>query len=156
MDNSKQVIQRFVEELWNERRLDVADAIFADDCVTHQLRSGEPDEAISRGPQAIKEHVASWIAGFPDLRFNIEQMLSEYDRVATQLLVEGTHQGTWLGIPATGKKLRMRMFTIHRVIAGQIVEDWVLMEALGVLQQLGIVPNTADLVGDFSRKQSSC
>jgi hypothetical protein len=58
MDDPKQLINRFVEALWNERRLDVADAIFAKDCVTHQLRSGVPADAVPRGPQAIKEHVA--------------------------------------------------------------------------------------------------
>src|SRR5580704_12233743 len=77
MDDAKQLINRFVEELWNERRLEVADAIFAKDCVTHQLRSGVPVDAVPRGPQVIKEHVAGWIASFPDLRFSIEQMLSE-------------------------------------------------------------------------------
>lgn len=69
MDDPKQLIDRFVEELWNERRLDVADAIFAKDCVTHQRRSGTPDDAVPRGPEAIKKHVAGWIASFPDLRF---------------------------------------------------------------------------------------
>jgi steroid delta-isomerase-like uncharacterized protein len=155
MDDPKQLINRFVEELWNERRLDVADAIFAKDCVTHQLRSGVPADAVPRGPQAIKEHVASWIASFPDLRFSIEQMLSEGDRVVTQLLMEGTHQGAWLGIPASGKKMQIRMFTVHRVVQGKIVEDWVLVESLGVFQQLGVIPNTADLVGNFLRQQGN-
>ncbi|PYX72327.1 MAG: hypothetical protein DMG78_12590 [Acidobacteria bacterium] len=82
MDEPKQLINRFVEELWNERRLEVADAIFDKDCVTHQLRSGVPVEAVPRGPQAIKEHVAGWIASFPDLRFSIEQMLSEGESTA--------------------------------------------------------------------------
>jgi hypothetical protein len=51
MDDPKRLISRFfVEELWNERRLDVADAIFAKDCVTHQLRSGVPADAVPRGP----------------------------------------------------------------------------------------------------------
>ena len=49
MDNPKQLITRFVEELWNERRLDVADTIFAKDCVTHQLQSGAPAAAVLRG-----------------------------------------------------------------------------------------------------------
>lgn len=156
MDDPKQLINRFVEELWNERRLDVAGAIFASDCVTHQLWSGVPSDAVPRGPEAIKEHVTSWIASFPDLHFSIEQMLSEGDRVVMQLLVEGTHQGAWLGIPASGKKMQIRMFTVHRVVQGKIVEDWVLVESLGVFQQLGIVPNTADLVGNFLRQQSNC
>ncbi len=108
-----------------------------------------------RGPQAIKEHVAGWIARFPDLRFSIEQMLSEGDRVITQLLMEGTHQGAWLGIPASGKKMQIRMFTVHRVMQGKIVEDWVLVESLGVFRQPGVVPNTADLVGNFLRQQGN-
>jgi steroid delta-isomerase-like uncharacterized protein len=156
MDDPKQLINRFVEELWNERRLDVADAIFAKDCVTHQLRSGVPADAVPRGPEAIKEHVTSWIASFPDLHFSIEQMLREGDRVVMQLLMEGTHQGAWLGIPASGKKMQIRMFTVHRLVQGMIVEDWVLVESLGVFQQLGVVPNTADLVGNFLRQQSNC
>jgi steroid delta-isomerase-like uncharacterized protein len=156
MRDPKQLISRFVEELWNERRLDVADAIFAKDCVTHQLRSGLPADAVPRGPEAIKEHVASWLASFPDLRFSIEQILSEGDRVAMQLLVEGTHQGPWLGIPASGKKLQIRMFTVHRVVQDKIVEDWVLVDSLGVFQQLGVVENTTDLVDNFLRQQGNC
>jgi steroid delta-isomerase-like uncharacterized protein len=156
MDDPKQLINRFVEELWNERRLDVADAIFAKDCVTHQLRSGVPADAVPRGPQAMKEHVAGWIASFPDLRFTIEQMLSEGDRVVTQLLMEGTHQGAWLGISPTGKKLHIRMITIHRIANSKIVEDWVLVESLGFFQQLGVVPDTADLVANFLRQQGKC
>jgi steroid delta-isomerase-like uncharacterized protein len=156
MNDPKQLIKRFVEELWNERRLDVADAIFAEHCVTHQLRSGVPADGVPRGPEAIKEHVAGWIASFPDLRFSIEQMLGEGDRVVMQLRMEGTHLGPWLGIPASGKKLQIRMFTIHRVLQNKIVEDWVLVESLGIFQQLGVVPDTADLLSDFLRHQSNC
>jgi len=45
--------------------------------------------------------------------------------------------------------MQIRMFTVHRVVQGRIVEDWVLMESFGFFQQLGVVPNTADLVGQF-------
>ena len=70
--------------------------------------------------------------------------------------MEGTHQGAWLGIPASGKKLQIRMFTVHCVVQGKIVEDWVLVESLGIFQQLGVVPSTAELVGNFLRQQGSC
>jgi steroid delta-isomerase-like uncharacterized protein len=156
MDDPKELVNRFVEELWNERRLDVADAIFAKDCVTHQLRSGVPTDAVPRGPQAIKEHVTGWVASFPDLHFSIEQMMGEGDRVVMQLLMEGTHQSAWMGIPASGRKMQIRMFTVHRVMQGKIVEDWVLVESLGFFQQLGVVPSTEDLVGNFLRQQSNC
>ena len=156
MDDPKRLVNRFVEELWNQRRLDVADAIFAKDCVTHQLRSGVPTDVVPSGPEEIKEHVAGWLARFPDLRFRIEQMLSEDDRVVSQLLMEGTHLGPWMGIPASGKKMQIRMFTVHRVGQGKIVEDWVLVESLGFFQQLGILPNTADLVGNYLRQDGNC
>jgi steroid delta-isomerase-like uncharacterized protein len=153
MDHPKHVINRFVEELWNERRLEVADAIFAEDCLTNQLQSGGTAGPTPRGPEAIKEHVVGWVASFPDLHFCIEQMLSEDGRVATQLLMQGTHQGAWLGIPASGKRIEIRMFTIHRVVQGKIVEDWVLVESLGLFQQLGVVSSTSELVDNFVGQQ---
>jgi hypothetical protein len=52
--------------------------------------------------------------------------------------------------------MQIRMFTVHRVVQGKIVEDWVLVESLGVFQQLGVVPSTADLVGTFLRQQGNC
>ena len=64
MEPAKHIFKRFVEELWNARRLDVADQIFSEDCVTHQLRSGVLAEPARRGPQAVKEHVSGWLMSF--------------------------------------------------------------------------------------------
>lgn len=155
MNDPKQLMKSFVEELWNERRLDVADALFAENCVTHQLHSGASVDAVPRGPQAIKEHVKGWLVSFPDLRFSVEQMLGEGDRVAMHLVMEGTHKGAWMGIPASGKKIQIRMFTVHRFVEEKIVEDWVLVESLGFFQQLGVLPNTADLLDNFLCQQGS-
>lgn len=146
------IIRRFVDELWNGRQLEVADEIFAADCITHQLRSGAPSSAVPRGPEAIKEHVSGWLRSFPDLRFTVEQIIAQNDRVATQLLVEGTHQAPWLGIPASGKTLQIRMFTLHRIAGDKIVEDWVLVESLGVFQQLGVIPSTPEMIAKFVHK----
>lgn len=150
MEQAKQIIKRFVEELWNARKLDVADQIFSEDCVTHQLRSGVLAEPARRGPQAMKEHVSGWLTSFPDLRFNIEQMIAERDRVMSQLVMEGTHQGIWMGISPTGKRLQIRMITIHRIANSKIAEDWVLVESLGFFQQLGVLRDTAELIRTFA------
>jgi predicted ester cyclase len=150
MEAAKHIIKRFVEELWNARRLGVADEIFSEDCVTHQLRSGLSAEPVQRGPQAMKEHVSGWLMSFPDLRFTIEQMIAEGDRVVSQLVMEGTHQGTWMGISPTSKKLQIRMMVIHRIANSKIAEDWVLVESLGLFQQLGAVPDTAELICSFA------
>jgi steroid delta-isomerase-like uncharacterized protein len=155
MEQAKHIIKRFVEELWNARRLDVADQIFSEDCVTHQLRSGILAEPALRGPQAMKEHVSGWLMSFPDLRFNIEQMIAEQDRVVSQLVMEGTHQGPWMGISPTRKRVQIRMITIHRITNGKIAEDWVLVESLGFFQQLGVLPDTAELIRSLAQHADS-
>jgi len=72
MEPTKDIIKRFVEDLWNARRLDVADQIFSEDCVTHQFRSGVSVEPAHRGPYEMKDHISGWLMSFPDLQFNIE------------------------------------------------------------------------------------
>ena len=64
----------------------------------------------------------------------------------TQCVARGTHLGSWLGIPATGKFISIQMFVVHRIADGRIVEDWVLVDSLGVFQQLGLVPPTEELL----------
>jgi predicted ester cyclase len=82
-------------------------------------------------------------------------MIAEPDRVVSQLVMEGTHQGTWMGISPTGKRLHIRMITIHRIANGKIAEDWVLVESLGFFQQLGVLPGTAELIRNFAQHADS-
>ena len=65
MNDNKLIVKRFVEELWNERKLEVADRIFDENCHTHQLRSGSLENTTLRGPSAVKAHVTDWRRGFP-------------------------------------------------------------------------------------------
>src|SRR3712207_6103355 len=104
-EQNKALVRRFIEELWNERKFDVAEEIFAADCVTHQLQSGSEIAASPRSPEDVKEHVAGWLSGFPDLRFIAEQMFAEADCVVTQIRMEGMHAGEWLGIAPTNKEI---------------------------------------------------
>jgi steroid delta-isomerase-like uncharacterized protein len=154
MENNKQLIIRFVEELWNQRKLEIAADIFDKDCQSFQLRSGAPITAVPRGPEIIKEHISDWLSGFPDLSFTIEQMIAEGDRVSTLLTMDGTHTGEWLGIPPNGKRINIRMTTIHRIRNGKIVEDWVVVESLGFFQQLGVLPAISDLLHEFRAKKA--
>lgn len=144
------VVRRFVNELWNGRRLDVADEIFATDCITHQLRSGEPVTSAPRDPQTIKQHVLDWVNAFPDLQFTIEQTVASADRVASHITMRGTHNGAWMGVSPTGKQISLTMIVIHRIDALKIVEDWVLVDSLGLFQQLGLVGSREEI---FSRIQ---
>ena len=145
---NEQLVRRFLEDFWNGRKLTLADELVARDCQTHQLRSGASITSVPRGPKEMKTHVAEWLRGFPDLKLTIEQLFSAGDKVFTESVMEGTHTGTWLEIPATNKRVTIRMMTVHRLARGKIAEDWVLVESLGFFQQLGLSPPTFEL---FSR-----
>ena len=144
-EQNRAIVSRFYNELWNERKLDVADEIFASDCVTHQLQSGAEAVPAVRNPESVKRHVSEWLDGFPDLHFTVEQMLSEGDRVVSQCVMDGTHTGAWQGISPTGKRVSVRLFVIHYIEDGKIAKDWVLVEALGFFQQLGLLPSSEEI-----------
>ena len=146
IEENKAIVWRFYEELWNSRKLNVADEIFAPDCVTHQLHSGEVSIGAPRGPEAVKHHVSEWLATFPDLRFVVEQIIAEGDRVVSHCVMRGTHQAAWFGIAPTGKEIEIRLIVTHRIVKRKIVEDWVLVETLGFFQQLLLLPKTEEIL----------
>jgi steroid delta-isomerase-like uncharacterized protein len=151
-ESNKQIVRRFIEELWNGRRLEITDELFAADCVTHQLRSGQPNTTTPRSPEQMREHVAGWLAAFPDLQLTIEHMLAEGNLVFTSTILEGTHLGAWAGVPPTGKRVSIRLMVVHCIVDGKICEDWVLAESLGFLQQLGVAPATAEMLATAARR----
>jgi steroid delta-isomerase-like uncharacterized protein len=150
-DKNEALVRQFIEELWNARHFEVADEIFAEDSVSHQLKSGSELTSAPRDPETMKRHVVEWLKGFPDLHFTIEQILVSKDRVAMQTTMHGTHTGTWLGIPPTGKDAKIRMITIHRLANGKILEDWVLVESMGIFQQLGLLPPTPEIIANAQK-----
>ena len=79
-------------------------------------------------------------AAFPDLHETVEDIFAEGDKVVTRFTMRGTHQGELMGIPPTGKQVTMTGMTIHRIVSGKIVEDWVVADFLGMMQQLGTIP----------------
>lgn len=152
VEQNKIIVWRFFDELWNDRNLAVADEIFAPDCLTHQIQSGaEKIVAVPRNAEAIKEHVSEWVKGLLDLRFSVEQMTAEADRVVTFCEMRGTHTGIWHGISATGKEISIRMTITHQIVNRKIVADWVLVESLGFFQQLGLLPTTQEIVSNVAK-----
>lgn len=146
------VSRRFFEEVWNARRLEVADEIVAANCITRQLRSADgPMPSASRGADALKEHIQGWLTAFPDFRWEVQAVVTQGERVVTWAMARGTHSGPWLGIAPTGRRVAIQCVVLHRIAGGQIVEDWVVTEALGVFQQLGIVADTPTLLANAAR-----
>jgi steroid delta-isomerase-like uncharacterized protein len=134
--SSRAVIQRFIEEVLNQKKLDVADEIVAENFV-------ELDPFPGQGPgrQGLKDVLSAFIAGFPDMHWAIEEQIAEGDKVMTRFTWTGTHQGAFMGIPATGKLVKVKGVVIDRVVDGWMVDSRILMDSMGMLQQLGVLPS---------------
>jgi len=152
---NKKIVRRFIEEMWNQRKLRIADELFAADCVTHQLRTGEDPAGVPRSPESVKREATAWLTGFPDLQFALEQMIAAGDRVVSLCTMRGTHTGVWMGIGPTGRKVSFPIITIHRIANGKIAEDWVLVGWLMLFQQLELVPETQQIFADSRGTQSA-
>ena len=151
-EENKAVVKRFIEQMWNERQLELADELFAPDCVTHQLRGAAESTGAPRPPESVKAEAAVWLAAFPDLRFTTEQMFAADDHVMTRITMQGTHSGPWMGLGPTGKKVSIPMITIHRIRGSKIVEDWVLVGSLALFQQLGVLPETPAIIAQAAKR----
>jgi predicted ester cyclase len=90
--------------------------------------------------EGAKGKWAMYLAGLPDLRVTIEELVAEGDKVAVRRSYAGTHRGELLGIPATGKQVRLGGISIFRLAGGRIAEQWEQLDRLALLQQLGVVP----------------
>ncbi len=132
---NKAILRRFFEDLFNTGNLDVADEIVATDYLNHNPAPGE-----TPGRDGLKQFIAATRTGLPDLLFTVEDQIAEGDKVVTRWTATGTHQGEFAGIPATDKPVRITAINIHRVANGQVQEGWLNWDALGMLQQLGVMP----------------
>ena len=92
------------------------------------------------GPEGFIQFFSTFRAAFPDLNISVEQLVADDDNVAIAYTITGTHQGDFLGIPATGRQIKARGVQIARFQNGQIVERWGSSDQLGILQQIGANP----------------
>jgi steroid delta-isomerase-like uncharacterized protein len=99
-----------------------------------------PNFPDARGPEGFVQAFGMVLAAFPDFGLTIADMIAEGDKVAARGSFTGTHRGDFMGIPATGKAIDVAIMEIWRFANGKAVESWVQMDALGMLQQLGVVP----------------
>jgi steroid delta-isomerase-like uncharacterized protein len=135
MAGNKAVVERFVEEVINQGRLETADEIVALDFVELDPLPGQ-----QQGREGLTEVIAMMRAGFPDIHWVTEETIEEGEKVVSRFTWTGTHKGTFLGIPATGKGVSVKGVVIDRVVGGKMTNSRILMDTLGMLQQLGVVP----------------
>jgi steroid delta-isomerase-like uncharacterized protein len=133
---NKALVRRLYEEVWNKRRVELVDELMSPSHAMHDNHL--PDSGI--GPEAYKRNVARYVNGFPDLRFTVEDMVADHDKVAVCWTISGTHKGEFRGISPTGKKISVDGITINHVADGKIMDSYVSWDALGLMQQLGVAP----------------
>ena len=134
-EQNKATIRRAYEELWNERNVDVVDELVNEDFLNH---AAPPDRR--RGRQSLKDIVRMFQNAFPDFRYEVADVISDGGKVAVRDVLRGTHQGDFMGIPATGNRVTMEAIHIYRLSGGKLAEHWVARDDLGMMRQLGVFP----------------
>ena len=94
----------------------------------------------ARGPEGMRAVMSQFFAAFPDMRVEVEDVIAAGDKATSRGVMHGTHRGEFMGIPATGKPVRIGYMDIWRFEGGKAVENWVQMDMLGMMQQLGVAP----------------
>ena len=134
-EQNKSIVRRWVEEGWNKGNLAVIDQVYATSYVQH-----EPSPMQVTSSDALKPYVGGYRAAFPDLHFTIDDLVAEGDKVVWRFTSTGTQTGAFMGMPATGKTGTVTGMVMFHLENSRIVEGWVNIDTLGLLQQLGVIP----------------
>ncbi|GGK76582.1 ester cyclase [Mangrovihabitans endophyticus] len=131
-EDNKELVRRYIQT-WNSGDLQGVAEFWAPEMV-HHTRSG------SHGFHEVVTIVSDFMRAFPDLQFEIEDLVADGDRVASRMTARATHTGEYLGTPATGRKVSCSVFGIARIADGKLVEHWGVTDELQLMEQVGLVP----------------
>ena len=132
-EESKTLMRRGYDAL-NERNWTAFDALCDPNIIFHNA------SMTIQGLQAYKQFIEMYFTAFPDGHLTIEDLFAEGDKVVVRQTFHGTHQGTLMGIPPTGKQVNATGCNIVHFVNGKATEEWANYDDLGLLQQLGVVP----------------
>ncbi len=135
---NRALFERYFDEVANKDNLDLADEIFAQDYLHHD--PANPDPRPMAGSQAVKDHLTSLKGAFPDLVFDIDDIVTEGDGIVVRWTARGTNTGDYFGMPATGKPIEITGMNTWVTRDGKAIEGWVNRDDMGLLQQLGVIP----------------
>jgi predicted ester cyclase len=139
--SNKVTVRRYFAAL-DAQDLDAVDVLLASGYRSHI--AGNPTALTGEG---MRQFAGMFFAAFPDIRHVVRDQVAEGDTVVTPMTVCGTHGGSFQGIAPTGRSVTMEAVHITRLAAGRIAEQWIVFDALGLLQQIGALPapaNTSD------------
>ena len=135
VSENKAVISSFLEEVLNQGRLERVDDLVAVDFV-----EVDPFPGQKQGREGLKQVISAFRTAFPDIHWEIEEMVGEGEKVFSRFTWRGTHRGEFFGVPATGRQITVKGMVIDQVVAGKMAESRILMDGLSMMRQLGVVP----------------
>jgi len=133
-DRMKHAIHRLFDEGMNGRKRTVFDELIDARYVNYSMPMPTP------GPQGLNHVVDTFLTAFPDMRITVEDVIAEDDKAASRGHLTGTHQGTFMNVPPTGRMITIGYIDIWKAYNGKLIENWVQLDLLGALVQLGAVP----------------
>jgi len=133
--DNKELLIRFIDEVWNAGNADAADRYVAPKYTIHHDPGDSWDKKVL-DLSGYKERVRVSRAPFPDQRFSIQDILAEDDRVVMTWHWVATHKGDLPGFPATGNQIRMSGATVYYIEGGLFTGHWQITDRLGVYAQL--------------------
>ena len=136
-DNSA-IVRRFVDEVINQGKMGSAEEFVWEDVVEQVPLPGQ-----GPGLEGLKDVLRGMRSAFPDIEFSIKEQVCEGDKVVSRFEWTGTHKAEFMGVPATGRQVRVWGVVIDRLEAGRIKDTRILMDALGLMMQLGALPPSA-------------
>jgi len=128
------LLEQHTEEVWNRGNLDAVGEFISEDYVEHDPSVRDQ----FRGPEGYRRNVEEFLSAFPDLTVTIEDSIVEGDKIAMRQRFRGTHEGEFMGIEPTGKRVESTSFVMCRIEGEKIAETWVETDVIGLLEQLGV------------------
>jgi steroid delta-isomerase-like uncharacterized protein len=138
MADHKELARRWFAEVMNEGKEDTIDEICAPNFVDHDPLPGTgPDR------EGLHDFVKQVRSAFPDLETSVDDIVAEGDELAVRSTFRGTHEGDFMGIPATGKRVEVANYDFVRMENDQAAEHWGTIDSAALMEQLGAVPAQA-------------
>jgi predicted ester cyclase len=133
--DNKATVRRFIDEYQTRGDERAFAEILDPDVLDHSRPPG-----IAPGAEGVRQQFDGFRHAFPDFRATVLDLIAEGDMVVTRKVFHGTHRGDLMGIPPAGREVEIHVIDIVRLSQGRIVEHWNIVDRLGLMQQLGVIP----------------
>jgi len=134
-EQNKKIIQRYYSEVWNQGKLDVLDVLLDQQYINHTPSVPGPPP----GPKGLKPIVAAIRKAFPDLHYEIKDIIVNDSMAVARVVMTGTQLDSLFDLPPTGKKISVNQINIEKIRNGKVIEHWRVTDELSLMRQLGFV-----------------